>query len=625
MTKLSTLRLLFTTGFGGALVITTAAQSSRTPLPNGDESRLSKPTYKVRAEQNVRVRVRDGVELSTDVYRPDADGKFPALVMRTPYGKDWSAGISGGPYEHMFYAERGYVVVQQDSRGKYDSGGIFEPFRDEANDGSDTNDWIGRQPWSNGRIGGLGQSYYGLTQWMPAIMGSKYLTTIAPVMTTVDTYNNWIYSDGAFHLGFAMGWGTGLAGRGTVRPDPRKRLPTASTAASAAQGSVMSHLPLATMDEAQVRAQVPYYRDWMTHPKRDAYWTNRSPTAQLPQLQIPALIFTGWYDFFLRGALNDYVTIKKSAKAETARNGSRLIVGPWPHYTGPNGADRIAGQIDFGPAAAVGLRGILLRWYDYWLKGIRTGVAEELPVKIFVMGENLWRHEREWPLARTKYTKYYLQSGGRANSRHGDGQLSIDGPNGKPDVFEYNPLDPVPTVGGAISGGGGQQSGPYDQRWIEERQDVLVYTTPPLTQPVEVTGPITVKLYASTSAKDTDFTAKLVDVHPDGYARILQDGIIRARYRTSLESAQLVEPNTVQEYTIDLWATSNVFLRGHRIRLDISSSNFPRYDRNLNTGEDQATGTRSVKATQTIFHDAARSSHVVLPIVPSERPVATSP
>src|SRR5262245_9546569 len=208
-----------------AAVVATAAQSPRSPVTHFDESRVSRATYKVKSQINVRVPMRDGVELSTDIYRPDADGRFPVLVTRTPYGKDWSAGISGGPYEHLFYAERGYAVVQQDSRGRIDSAGTFEPFRDDANDGFDTDEWIGQQPWSNGKVGGLGQSYYGLTQRHQAIKGSKYLTTIAPVMTTIDTYNNWIYHDGAFHLGFAMGWGTGLAGKGTLRPDPRKTAP----------------------------------------------------------------------------------------------------------------------------------------------------------------------------------------------------------------------------------------------------------------------------------------------------------------------------------------------------------------------------------------------------------------
>lgn len=300
---------------------------------------------------------------------------------------------------------------------------------------------------------------------------------------------------------------------------------------------------------------------------------------------------------------------------DTARQCQKLLVGPWAHlfpYNAPT--SRGTGDIDFGDNAEIELKETQLRWFDHWLKGIDTGMTDEPPVKLFVMGENVWRDENEWPLARTRYTPYYFHSQGQANSVAGDGSLGPAAPAEEPpDRFMYDPADPVPTRGGntliiAV--------GVQDQRDVEARQDVLVYTGEPLSEPLEVTGPITVKLFAATSAPDTDFTAKLVDVRPGGYARNLADGIIRGRYRTSRTFPALLQPGAVTEFTIDLWATSHVFLPGHRIRVDISSSNFPRFDRNLNTGEDQATGNRFQSAHQTVFHDSRYPSHILLPVIP---------
>jgi hypothetical protein len=339
-------------------------------------------------------------------------------------------------------------------------------------------------------------------------------------------------------------------------------------------------------------------------------------------------VVDGWYDIFLRGALEDDIAIRKNGESEVARKNKRLVIGPWTHFTGirnnnpespTTGPDR---SIDFGPNAEVNLDNVYLRWHDHWLKGIDNGVENELPIKIFVMGENYWRFENEWPLARTQYTKYYLGSGGKANSASGDGTLSPRQPSdgAATDSFIYDPASPVPTLGGNLLDCLGCKSvsqGAVAQAKAEARDDVLVYTTPVLSEPVEVTGAITVKLFASTTARDTDWTAKLVDVHPDGYAQNIQDGIIRARYRQGKnEPASLLEPGKVYEYDIDLWATSNVFLPWHRIRVEVSSSNFPRFDHNLNTGEDPVTGTRMEKAQQTVYHSAQYSSYILLPIIP---------
>jgi hypothetical protein len=571
-----------------------------------DEAKLSQPTYGVRMEHNVRVAMRDGVELSVDIYRPDAEGKFPTILVRTPYSNNTLDAINGGPYQSIFYAKRGYAVVQQDVRGRYDSDGTFYPFKNEANDGYDTDEWIGHQPWNDGHIATMGQSYCGLTQWLQAIKGSRYLTALLPNATTFDIYDNWIYTGGAFQYGFALSWAVTIDGR------------TNQEHSAYNWRQAFRHLPIGTSDEA-VGRRLAFYRDWAAHPVRDAYWDQNSFESEPHQVAVPSFSISGWYDIFLKGMLEDQAAITQQGRTDTARHARRLMIGPWNHSIG----DNPVGAIDFGSQASVDLARVQLRWYDYWLKGINNGVTEEPPIKIFVMGENYWRFEPEWPLARTQYTNYYLSGGGKANSVGGDGVLSTATPkaDAPKDTFTYDPDNPVPTLGGNnCCDSNLVRMGPFDQRLAERRQDVLVFTTRRLLQPLEVTGPITIKLYASTTAKDTDFTAKLVDVHPNGYAQNLQDGIIRARYRESRKAASFIVPGRVYEYTIDLWATSNTFLPGHRIRLEISSSNFPRFDRNLNTGGDTMTDTAMVKATQTIYHDAQYPSHIVLPVIPRSPP-----
>jgi uncharacterized protein len=597
------------------LPVTAGAQPAA--VVHYDEARLSKPTYKLKLEHHARVPMRDGVELSADIYRPDADGKFPVLLLRTPYSNNTPGAVD----QSRFFAERGYAVVQVDVRGRYDSAGTFYAFRHEPNDGFDTDEWVGKQPWSNGKIGTFGGSYVGFTQLSQAIRQSKFLTTMIPFVTTLDIYGNWIYTGGAFQYGCALPWG-GLFIDGRVNQEYLAyNWPVA-----------LKHLPIGTADEAVGRRN-QHYRDWVAHPTRDSYWDTISFERSQDLVEVPMLNVGGWYDIFLAGMMNDQIEIAKRGKTEAARRGKRVMVGPWVHGVGtrdnvraeaPSQTDRV----DFGPNATVDMLRVQLRWFDYWLKGMNTGVAEEPPVKIFVMGENTWRFENEWPLARTTYTNYYLQSGGKANTLHGDGVLALEPPSsGAPtDTFTYDPANPVPTLGGNnCCRSDIVPMGAFDQRGAERRDDVLVFTSPELTQPVEVTGPITMKLFASTSAADTDWTAKLVDVHPSGFAQNIQDGIIRARYREAVgKPAKMIEAGKVLEYTIDLWVTSNVFLPGHRIRVEISSSNFPRFDRNLNTGEDPATGTRMVKAMQTIHHSRQYPSHIVLPVIPRStvRPTA---
>ncbi len=376
-------------------------------------------------------------------------------------------------------------------------------------------------------------------------------------------------------------------------------------------------LPLRGQPLLQEHRIADYYEDWLAHPEDDEYWQQWNIEARHRDIGVPALNIGGWYDIFLRGTLRNYLGMRQHGATEEART-QRLVIGPWMHgLLFPN----INGELDFGVLSqgiAIDLDGILLRWFDRWLKGVANALDGDAPVKLFVMGENRWRDEREWPLARARETRFHLRSGGRANGLGGDGRLAMEAPGEEPaDVFLYDPRSPVPTRGGPLCcWQAAVAAGAYDQRPVEERADVLVYTTPPLEAPMEVTGPIVVKLWAATSALDTDFTAKLVDVEPSGYARNLTDGIIRARYRESTSRASFVEPGRAYEYTIDLCATSNVFKAGHRIRLEISSSNFPRFDRNPNTGRPFDADTELRPAVQTVLHDAAHPSHVLLPIVP---------
>lgn len=549
----------------------------------------------VLVEYNVMVPMRDGVRLSTDVYRPAKAGRFPVLLIRDPYSNGSSAS---DVEEGRRWAARGYVYLHQDVRGRYDSEGHFYPYLAEPNDGYDTQQWTGQQPWSNGKVGTLGGSYLATTQWLSAHFRSPALTAMVPAVSPFNYYQDVAYVGGALSLGSRIGWATGMGGRtGQGMPHDWDR--------------IVRHLPLLTMDHA-AGMDVPWWRDFVGHPTYDTYWQVLDSESRLKEMDVPSYNIGGWYDVFLKGTLTSYTGMVEQARSERARRGQKLMIGPWPHSRNPNFE-----ELDFGPEARVDFDSLHVRWFAHWLKGEDTGFLDEPPVRIFVMGENRWRSEREWPLARTQYTKYYFHSQGRANSLSGNGTLDRNAPTGSEprDHYVYDPNNPVPTRGGNLMFQP-TPPGPFDQSAVERRDDVLVFSSAPVAADLEVTGPITVTLYAASSATDTDFTAKLVDVHPDGKAINLVDGVIRARYRESFTDPVLIEPGRMYEYTIDLWATSNLFKQGHRIRVDISSSNFPRFDRNLNTGDTAYTDTELRPATQTIYHDARYPSHITLPVIP---------
>ena len=577
-------------------------------------------TVRLTVERDVAMPMRDGTILYADVYRPEAAGRHPVILLRTPYNKAVPR-VAYSQLDPMRAASRGYALVVQDTRGRFASDGEFSCFGNEIEDGYDTVEWVAGAPWSDGNVGMYGASYMGATQWLAALARPPHLRCIVPMITASDYHEGWTYHGGAFALGFNLSW----ALANLVLPNlAHFKLAPAELAAVRAElvdavdrmCGPFEHLPLAEYPLLRKHRLADYYYDWLAHPEDDAYWRQWNIESRHAEIAVPALNIGGWHDIFLGGTIRNYTGMRAKGATPAARS-QRLIIGPWIHgLIWPN----VNGEVDYGVLSqglAIDLDGILLRWFDHWLRGLDTGMLAEPPVKLFVMGENAWRDQTDWPPSRARDTLFYLHSGGRANTLAGDGSLSAAPPATEPaDHYLYDPRDPVPTRGGALCcWQGSVPGGAFDQRAVEARPDVLVYTTAPLTEPLEVIGPVTMKLWAASSAPDTDFTAKLVDVEPSGYARNLTDGIIRARYRASRSHATPIEPGRVYEYTIDLWATANVFKAGHRIRLEVSSSNFPRFDRNPNTGHPLGEDAELRPALQTVLHDATHPSHVVLPVL----------
>jgi putative CocE/NonD family hydrolase len=559
-------------------------------------------------QHNVEMKTRDGVTLRADIYRPAADGTFPVLLQRTPYDKNNAAAFGRRA------AARGYILVAQDTRGRYASDGEWYTFKHEGDDGYDAVEWAAVLPHSNGKVGMFGGSYVGATQMLAAVAHPPHLAGICPVVTASNYHENWTYQGGAFEQWFDQSWTSGLAQNTLSREIVRD-----TNAMTGREALPLTSYPLFNLgsgiSSANLTGQIaPYYLDWLAHPEYDGYWKQWAIDERYDSIQVPALTVAAWYDIFEGGSLRNYIGLSAHAGNETARKQQRLLVVIGGHA----GGGRHIGSVDFGAdAAQFDENDVTLEWYDYLFLGKSNAFATEKPVKIFVMGENKWRYEDSWPLERAKPTRYLLGSGGKANSVSGDGSLATSGSSrAAADKYVYDPHDPVPTIGGPLCCDPAHlPPGPRDQREVEGRGDVLVYSTPPLESDVEVTGPVTLDLYASSTAVDTDFTAKLVDVGPDGFAQNLTEGILRARYRDSTASAKPIEPGKVYEYAIDLWSTSNVFLKGHRIRLEVSSSNFPRFDRNLNTGKPASVSGEMAKATNTVLHDSAHPSALVLPVV----------
>jgi hypothetical protein len=531
--------------------------------------------------------MRDGVVLRADVYRPDGDMPVPTIVNRTPYDRS-SPMIQLAAIDPERVVEAGFALVCQDVRGRYASEGDFYTFYSEGADSYDTVEWAAAQAWCNGAVGMVGRSYAAAVQWLGAIEQPPHLRAISPIVTGSDFYNGWIYEGGAFQFGFNVFWIWLMSA-----PRAVKELET-----------IFSHLPLRTLPIPDL-AWARLYAHWLAHSTDDVYWQTLSINRRYDRISTPALIVGGWYDVFIRGTLANYMGLRAHDVP------ARLIVGPWAHGSTYGPYPDHSFDV-FAPDDALDVPGAQLDFFARHL-GNRLPADECPPVRLFVMGANRWRDEDAWPLERARESPWFLRSGGL---------LSHDAPGAEaPDEYVYDPSDPAPTIGGQTSLPARMMkmnSGPLDQSRLAERGDVLLYTSEAFVAPLEVTGPVALMLHAATTASDTDFVAKLIDVAPDGSSIILAEGVLRARFREGFERERLVEPGRPYEYRVDLGATSNVFQPGHRIRLAVTSSSFPRFDRNPNTGHslgvDGADDFRV--ARQTIFHDAQRASRLLLPLVP---------
>jgi putative CocE/NonD family hydrolase len=574
-------------------------------------TKLSVPAVSVLTEHNAPMTTRDGTQLRADIYRAAEGGPLPVLLVRNPYGEPMVRAAT----QVIPAIDAGFAVVVQHCRGSGTSDGEFVPFENETADGADAIEWCARQPWCDGNVVMLGPSYLGMVQLAAATTAPEALKGMVLIVTPADYHWGLAYRQGAFQLGQLLGWhllrsGQELAYRAAAGQDVSADLPAfGALAADPAAG--YRHLPL--RDTPAVSNILPSWRRWLEHEERDRYWAGLSYRDARARVTAPALHVGGWFDLFLGGTLDNFTTLSRHAATERARRGQRLIVGPWTHVD-RTGA---AGELHFGLSAsetATRLEQTQLGFLRWAATG--TGEFKGPRVTLFVMGDNVWRDEDDWPLARTRWTRWYLHSGGSlspSEPRHGTTSSR----------YTHDPRDPAPTVGGATlmtggPGGVGWMPGPRDQREVEARPDVLSFTSPPLTEDLEVTGPVSVTLHAATSAADTDFTAKLVDVRPDGRALGVTDGIVRARYRDGTGQAAPAGPGQVHEYTIDLIATSQVFKAGHRIRVDVASANFPCFDRNPGNGAPAATATEAdfVVAEQTIHHDAGHPSYITLPVIP---------
>ncbi len=544
----------------------------------------------IRMFPNVSVPMRDGVILAADVYLPAPMGRYPVLLERSPYGK------AGGKGEGTYFASNGYAVVVQDTRGRYDSDGAWYAFAHEPDDGQDTIAWAARQSWSNGKVVTIGDSYNAMDQWLAAERDNPALAGMIAGFGPSDLYSTTVYPGGAFKLGM-MSWALQTARHTLLGVNTFLDWP-----------NLLAHLPVsAALDETGFHQG--FYNDWLDHPCYDEYWRALGWAGVPKNFNVPVFMYGGWYDLFQKGQMEDYLGVERVA-GRAARDAERLVWGPWGHgQYGPK-----IGDMEFGKQIVVELRPRELRWLDHYIRGVDNGAECDARVDLFVLGRNEWVRSPDWPPPDARPVRYFLQSRGHANTLNGDGSLVEAAPQAEhSDEFTYDPANPTPTHGGGYSPGliPGLW-GVRDQRTVEGRSDVLVYTSAAFPHDAEAAGSVTVRLFASSDAPDTDWTVKIVDVAPSGCAMNLTDSILRARYRNSFERPELMTPGEVYEFTLDAGFTDNVFLSGHRLRLEISSSSYPGYSRNTNTGNQPEKDATFKIAHQTIYHGPNRASYLEL-------------
>jgi putative CocE/NonD family hydrolase len=571
-------------------------------------SKRSEPTYEILVERDVAVPMRDGTVLRADVYRPDAEGQFPVLIERVAYELASRCRENG-----EYYAQRGYVLIGQNVRGAFASEGRFVPMRDdgwgEHQDGYDTVEWAAGQRWSNGRVGMLDGSYSGFTQYAVAPTRPPHLQTLYVRESGTDLYRHLAFHGGAHWL-FYRDWTIQTALSHLQHPSvPLERISARERLEEASRDVDHWHRHLPLLDCPPLAGVAEWYFADLRHPNAGPYWWGADVTRHLAEVDVPILHLGGWFDCFLDGTLRAFQGIRAQGATARCRDAQRLVVGPWVHGPANVGQQRV-GELDFGPSAAWDLLDRRLAWYDYWLKDVDNEALGGPPVQIFLMGANRWLDFDAWPPPGIDSRSFHLHAGaGPSAESLNNGYLSVEPPieGEDPDRYLHDPMDPIPSLHRGLD------TSPKDHRSIEGR--VLTYTSDVLQRNLSVIGPVKAVIYGASSAPDTDWVVRLCDVWPDGRSMSVCDGILRARYRDSLENPTLLTPDTVYRFEVDLWATAQVFAAGHRVRVEVTSSDFPRYDRNLNTGGVFGEETEGRVAQNTVFHDAARPSHILLPVL----------
>ena len=575
---------------------------------------LSAPKYEIIEEKNIMVQMRDGVKLATDIYRPKAEGKVPVILTRTPYKKEMAE------IQARYYARRGYVYAVQDCRGRFSSKGTWEPFVNEPRDGYDSVEWLATQPWSNGKVGMIGGSYVGWVQWWAAREKPPHLVTLIPNVSPPDPFFNIPYEYGVFFLYGSIWWADVLVSEATADISGAAM----SSISEKKFGKLLQVLPVVDLDKAVLGKENPYWRKWIEHPTNDKYWERANFLEYLKEVKLPVFHQSGWFDGDGIGTKLNYLKMKSHDHPF-----QKLVLGPWAHS---DRASRSLGDLEFGPDSLLDMQRLYLRWFDYWLKGIDNGILKEPLVKIFVMGSNKWLEGDSYPLPYTQFQKWYLSSGGQANTSKGDGLLSPDMPQAEtaPDTYVYDPGNPTPNPGFFELSEEEEKAMPsveermdkaraHHEEVTRSRQDILVYQTKPLEKPLSFAGPISAVLYASSSARDTDWFMRIVWLTKEGKTFSLAEGKIRARFRKSMKDPELLKPGEVYEYRLDIWHTGLTIPVGDSLRVEVASASFPFFSRNLNTGGHNEKETRFVKAEQKIFHSAKYPSHVLLPVIPEEK------
>jgi putative CocE/NonD family hydrolase len=576
------------------------------------EPEASTAEHEIIVESNTKVPMRDGVELATDIYRPADERKFPVILVRTPYKKEMIE------LQGRFYARRGYVCAIQDCRGRFASPGKWRPFFNEAHDGYDTIEWLAAQPWSTGKVGTIGASYLGWVQWWAAGQNPPHLTTIIPNVSPPDPFYNIPYEYGTFFLLGSIWWADVLENEATADLSGVAM----SRIGEKKYTQLLRDLPVIDLDKKVLGKENAYWREWIQHPVNDDFWAPANFLDRLKNVNIPVFHQSGWFDGDGIGSKLNYAAMRAAGHPN-----QKLILGPWGHTAT---AQRMIGDRDFGEAAIIDLQNEYVRWFDHWLKGEHNGVGKEPLVRIFVMGTNKWLHGDVYPLPETRFERWHFTSAGHANTSTGDGKLARATPpaDTPPDRYTYDPADPTPhpdmyeepdDTGETRSAEEKKaEADAYHENVTKSRKDILVYTTGPLSEPLTIAGPLSAVLYASSSARDTDWFVRMMEVDENGKIFPLVEGKLRARLRNSTSAPELLEPDRIYRYDIDMWQTGITIPPGRALRVEVASASFPMFSRNLNTGGHNETETDYVAAQQVVYHDPEHPSHVLLPVIPQE-------